>query len=82
MTQHKLLHEALLRHGCKPVKAHGRNWMAWSTGDLVPSTTPDGTPRYFYLGVTGFRCGCTKTGSHDWPKMKARLLAEAEEIRL
>jgi hypothetical protein len=82
VTQHQILHAALLRHGCKPVKAHGRNWMAWSTGDLAPATSKDGTPWFFFFGLTGFRYGSKRATSHDWPKMKARLLAEAEEIRL
>jgi hypothetical protein len=71
-TQRQLLEAALLRHGCQPVgPSFAGNWQAWSTGDLLPTPTC-----WFYVGPQGFRFGPKRASSRDYPKLRARLMAE------
>lgn len=77
MTQREMLEVALRRHGCTMVKAVGK-WHQWTEGDLANERmNADGNARFLFLGVSGgFRHGRSRTNSFDWPRTKARLLAE------
>lgn len=74
MTQRERLEMALQRHGCAQVKTLTSGWTQWTVGDLFPYDNK--REHYFFVGTTGFRHGTKRTLSFDWPKLRARLLAE------
>lgn len=75
MTQRECIEKVLLRHGCSKIFSPS-TWHKWSTGDII--ATPN---NFFFVGPSGgFRFGRSRTASVDYPKLKARLMAEKPEL--
>lgn len=64
----------LHRRGCAMVRTVSGGWQQWTLGQLLPGKAENS---FFFLGPAGgFRFGKSKTVSRDYPKTKARLLAD------
>jgi len=75
-TQRQKIEGELKRHGCVMLDVRAGDWHKWSVGDLPAR-------HFIFVGPAGgFREGTSKTNSRDRPDLKAKLLAEAAEIRI